>query len=202
MADPVKIDLPPSTPLSDVRAAIEAEKKRAGCVCPACGRTTKVYRRAFNAGMATCLAWLYSWRHHALSVEGRSGGMWNGPHEPFAHVPTEAPDEVVRSREFDKLALHGVAERAPKVDEGGSRTSGRWRITYKGVRFVQGWVRLPSHLLVSHGATVEGRSVEDVTFADVLGDRFSYEAVALAEPFGPTEAAPDAPPSLFDYAGA
>lgn len=130
----------------------------AGMACPCCDRFGRKYRRKFNSGMAASLVWL-------VGEYGR--------HPIWVDVPKVAPRSVVSSREFDKLALWGMA--APHVNEDTQkRCSGVWRPTILGERFVRGvGVVIYSHAIVYNGK-VERWDGESIDVVEALGERFDY----------------------------
>ncbi len=143
-----------SQTLEQARDAVR-EGRDDGIVCPCCDQLVKVYRRKINAQMATAAAWM-----------ARRGG------DGYIDMST-APPEILRNREYSRLALWMLVEAEPGRNASGSKR-GRWRLTDLGRSFVRGSLRVPRCLYVLNGKVVDA-SRETLTIAEVEG--FSLDEV-------------------------
>lgn len=131
-----------------------------GVICPCCSQHAKLYRRPFNSGMAVSLLWLVRY------YEEVSKGSW-------IDVPRTAPKKVLRSREFDKLKLWGVAE-TRESDDPTKRTSGLWRPTDLGIAVVRSDATVSKYLSIYNGNIVD-RSKAQATLKECLNRKFDFE---------------------------
>lgn len=131
-----------------------------GTYCPCCQRWIKRYKRKFNSGMARSLIWLVrNWSKYA-------------DEDGFVNVPSCAPRDVVRSREFDKLRWFGCCEVKPNEDVR-KRCSGLWKPTERGIAFARCKIQLPMYAYVLKG-NVESWSEDKQTIVAALGNKFDY----------------------------
>jgi len=141
--------------LEQARKNLMIKARDKGAICPCCGQFAKVYDRQINTGMARSL-----WRmfHH-------SGREWQ-------HIPTTIG---ARSREEGKLAYWGLVEESAEPRGDGGR-AGWWRVTQRGVYFLQGKIRLPKYARVYNAECLElDDSRGTVSFKDCLGAGFDLE---------------------------
>jgi len=124
--------------------------------CPCCGRWGKVYRRALNAPMARALLW--------LTHEPHRGDGWT-------HVPSNAPQWLLRSMGLPKLQLGGLAENA--VTKTQLESSGLWKPTLKGIRFADDMGAVPKYVYV-YDNTVRGFEGPDIGIEEALGSKYNY----------------------------
>ncbi len=137
--------------LQEARDAVKAGRS-AGIVCPCCDQLVKVYRRKLNLQMARALYWM------SRTPAGHYQDM------------TEAPADIIRNREYSRLALWMLAEPEPGRNHVGSKR-GRWRLTHEGRLFVDGVIRVPEAVYVLNGKVVDV-SRETVKITDVKGFHF------------------------------
>lgn len=107
----------------------EKEKKRS---CSECGRPVEVYHRKLSTGMAVKLVRLY----HLASAS---------PEKSHFHVGEF--DQTGGRGELGVLSLWGLVEEKDNTD-GKKRTSGFWRLTDFGRRFVEARSQVPQYALV------------------------------------------------------
>lgn len=129
-----------------------------GVRCPCCDQLVKLYKRPLYGTIAVNLIRLYkldrSQYHHIAKIllPNSSGGG-----------------------DFAKLIYWGLVEEQQKDEEDTvSRTSGMWKITQKGIDFVNKKTKLYSHVLIYDGRFL-GLSGNEVDIKDVLGKKFNYE---------------------------
>ncbi len=132
-----------------------------GGVCPCCDRFGKVYKRKHDRVMAEGLLWLYE-----LS---RKHGM-----EKFHNKGNKSPRHVVRNGGSLAFNRHwGMVQQKPNPKDPSKRTSGQWRITTKGVWFVEGRLTIPKYCTIYN--KVPWRFSEEKTdISGSLGRPFHY----------------------------
>ena len=119
--------------------------------CPCCGQNAKVYHRTINEKMARTLFKMW----------------WAAGTDP-AHVPSPPGDP----HEASQLSWWGLIEDEGKVREDGGR-AGWWYLTPKGVEFLKGWIKIPSHAWVYDGEC-EGLDSDRLLHIDeALGEKFN-----------------------------
>jgi hypothetical protein len=133
-----------------------------GVVCPCCDQKVRLTPYRMDSSIAASLLWLVQ-----TSPNHRPDG--------WVHVPTEAPDWVITSRSYSKARFWGLLEKKPKTRfEKKKRTSGMWRPTQKGIDFIMGKIKIPSHVY-TFNRVVKNVSAEDVDIYQALGTEFDYE---------------------------
>jgi hypothetical protein len=139
----------------------------AGTTCPCCDRYAKLYKRKLNTGMVRTLVWLY---------------MRNAKFGAYAwiDVPRTAPRRTLNSAETGKLAHWGLAENKPNEDDPSKKHTGFWRITRRGRRFVQGRIRIPSHVYLYDNERWGMTTETKVNIEDALGEPFDYQELMEA----------------------
>ena len=136
---------------------VENEKK--GAICPCCGEIVKVYKRKLNSGQAYELLLLYR-----LTITGNNGEFYH--HTKFSQTT---------SGEISKLVFWGLVEQMPKpLNEIKKKTSGYWRITEKGMSFVENKTTVKSHVYILLGELVRF-SESETTIIQALGKKFRYD---------------------------
>lgn len=133
-----------------------------GGECPCCDRFGKVYARAINKTMADSLKWLYD--------ENNA----KGPRE-WIDVPNTAPKEVLRSNQLPTLRWWGLVEREAADPKGKKKHSGHWRVTLKGMDFVEGKTLVPRKVYTYNGDVV-GMSDDDTDYDSCLKRSFDIKA--------------------------
>lgn len=134
-----------------------------GSRCPCCLQLAKRYRRRLYSGIA--VAFIYFGR---LSGEERA---WVSTRELL-----KSKTMVVRNSgraDFAKLAHWGLIEERPNEVDADKRTSGIWRLTVRGLAFLNLKVKVSSHVLLYDGK-LKGFSGIEVSLDECLGRKFSY----------------------------
>lgn len=132
-----------------------------GADCPCCGQTAKVYRRKLNAEKVRALAWLAS---------------VSSPSSAFVHLSTTAPAWVLAAGgEVAKLRHWGLAEQAPN-DNPKTRTSGHWRVTARGLAFLNG-ASAPAHVLLFNNKVVGFAEADTTVVEAAQAGGFDYRAL-------------------------
>lgn len=152
---------------------LRKEAREPGQPCACCGHLLKVYRIPLNQSMAKALTWISA--HASKVVEKGNPRAW-------VHVADNAPNSILRSRDYPKLAWWGLLEEAPNHGDDSVRTSGVWRLTERGVQWLRGECRVPSHVF-REGGSIVGREDTLVSIMDILpeGPRFHYRKLMEGE---------------------
>ena len=128
-----------------------------GCICPACKGKVVLYKRKLNSGMAYELIRLYQMSNNTLDLYFH--------HSKFA---------TVSGGEVSKLKYWGLVEEQKKTNEDDKKkTSGHWKITEKGKKFVTNRASLPSHIHLIMNKFV-GFSDKQIAITEALGNKFDY----------------------------
>ena len=148
--------------IQEAREAWKATIHGDGGTCPCCERFGKVYARALNKTMVASLKWLAS-----QNVE-------KGLRE-WIDVPNTAPKSVLRSNQLATLRWWGLVERQlPDPNDKKVKHSGMWRVTLRGMDFVEGRLLVPKKVSTYNGEVV-GVSDEVIAIGEVKAG-FDYEA--------------------------
>lgn len=134
-----------------------------GGVCPCCARWGKVYNRQINGTMAFSLAWLYG--------QNKKKGI-----REWIDVPNTAPKFVLRSNQLSTLRWWGLVERQLPEPDDTNKHSGMWRMTLRGMDFVDNLVLVPKKVFTYNGEVVKV-SDELVSFESCKDKRFDYNEV-------------------------
>jgi hypothetical protein len=153
--------------LDQTRLMEEAVK---GVQCPHCGQLIKIYKRRLNAALA----------HALLLISQR---LPQREDEVWFHVPTflasQTSSATIRGGDWAKLVYWELIEPMPAVRTDGSKRSGYYRITTKGIQFAADKITLPKYAYV-YNQTLYGLSdgikypKETTTIKEALGTKFNY----------------------------
>ena len=139
-------------------------------LCPACSRVVKVYKFKLGA-YSRLLIWM-------KQVE------WDYP-DRWIHVPRLAPESALdRGGDYGKLRFWGFIELQPNPNDPSKQTSGIWRLTDKGRKFVGNGLWVPTHVFYrpkSPQAVVLGWHEDLTNMASTLGVDFNYRALMDGE---------------------
>jgi hypothetical protein len=113
--------------------------------------------------MASSLKWLYT--------QNQAKGF-----REWIDVPNTAPKEVLRSNQLPTLRWWGLVERESPDPKSKKKHSGHWRITLKGMDFVEGKTLVPKKVMTYNGDVV-GMSDDDTNYEDCLKRSFDYKDV-------------------------
>lgn len=135
------------------------ENYKQGAVCPCCNQLVKEYKRTIYARIAVYLISLYKLN----SVE---------PDRFFSVAEIGA---IFGGGDFAKLSYWGLIEEQPKDPLDTSvRTSGFWRITPLGNRYVQGQEAVSKYIHLLNGG-LRKYSGPKQYIESALGKKFNYE---------------------------
>ena len=127
------------------------QKREKGVDCPCCGQYVKVYKRKLNVNMVNFLASLvktYQYTQDWVSYRKCK----------------------FRGRDYSYLTCWGLAFTGRDVS-GKRRTTGLWKPTQKGIDFVQGTIKVPTHVFLLDNE-VQGFSSSLTFLSDVDGFNF------------------------------
>lgn len=128
--------------------------------CPCCGRHAQIYRRKFHSSMAYQLIQLY-----------HMGGC-----KEFIHASRLILPNMAGIGDFTKAKYWGLIAPKDKAiydTDTTTKSSGFWRITPAGEKFLRGLIRIPREVLVFDDAVLE-ESLETISIRDALGTKFNY----------------------------
>jgi len=132
-----------------------------GSFCPCCGQFCKLYKRKLNSGMSAALIWIV--RRYERERD-------------WINVPRDAPRFVLRTKEYGTTRHWGLLMQKPhdpEDDDGQTKTSGLWKPTEKGIRFVHNRISIPKRVHL-YNNQVLGWSEERITIEEALGSPFNY----------------------------
>jgi predicted transcriptional regulator len=89
-----------------------------GVSCPCCNQFVKLYKRKLNSGMAMALIHIYK------------QGNWINVKDYMRK------NSLPNNHDWTLLRYWGLIEESTKTEEG-KKTNGVWRITQKGVKFIE-----------------------------------------------------------------
>lgn len=147
------------TKTDELREHVRGNRNK-GIKCPTCDQFVKVYRRKVNSSMAYGLIEVY---HYF-----RSPG-----HEEWLHVP-DYKDLAKLGGDFAKLGIWGLVEPMPGERDDGCKHTGYYRITDRGVAFVEGRLRIPKYAFTFNQTVLSMTEDQDADIHDALADEFSY----------------------------
>lgn len=135
------------------------EKKLKGYTCECCGLYVKMYQRKLLASMCLVLIDIYkSGKRDYLHVENwlkeRGKSNWRG--------------------DFHKLVFWGLLEKKPERREDGSPRNGFYKLTGRGILFVEEKLEVREKILLFDNK-FEGFEGKEVTIREALGNKFNYD---------------------------
>jgi hypothetical protein len=127
--------------------------------CPCCKRHGKYNGYSITKTDARFLVWIFT----------------NGDKDGWVHTPTQAPREFLQAKSFTNLRYWALIENYPN-DNKKIKGSGLWRITKKGIKYMQGEMQLPKKAFV-FDRTLMGFSEKQVYFRECFKENFDLEQV-------------------------
>ena len=151
--------------IKEVKEFLRANYEK-GCKCPACGQTTRLYKRKLNSGMALFLIGLYK-----LTKNANNGS--------YTKVVFFSNKEVMSKMKINTASLdYSVLKHfdliSPRVSQGGKKDSGHWSITWKGIDVIERDIPLSKHVFLYNNKR-QGFSDEKVTIKEALGSKFDFD---------------------------
>jgi hypothetical protein len=132
-----------------------------GANCPCCDRYGKVYKRNINKSIATTLKWFY--------IQSKVGDV-----NAWFDIRKDAPRESLESNEYAKLLYWQLIEKMPVDTSSKKKSSGTYRITRKGIDFVEGSITISKNVFI-YNNEVLGVSEEMTDFVSCLEEYFDYQ---------------------------
>jgi hypothetical protein len=131
-----------------------------GRPCPVCQQNVKMYWKKIDSQMA----------YHLIKIHKLSKTV----NKEYFHVENDLDIPLKVGGAWAKLRWWGLIEEKPKdADNTTSRTSGYWKITDRGIRFVTKQMTLPMYVKLYNGKA-RGSDGKQVTIEDCLADKFNY----------------------------
>lgn len=133
--------------------------KDTGVQCPCCDKFVKLYKRKLNTGMALFLMWLYKLggKHDYIQAgEILSQGM-----------------KGTKSLDYSVLAHWGLIKDSVNDDDT-KKGSGFWKLTDRGIRFVEKEISVFSHIYLYNNIFF-GYGEDTVNIVQALGSKFDYQ---------------------------
>jgi hypothetical protein len=137
------------------------KNKNKGCQCPCCGQYAKIYKYKLFATSAMALIVLYK-----LSKKSS---------EEYFHVSSFAEQIKFKKRSphFAELRFWGLIE-SSKEKHIDKKHSGYWKITKKGIDFVQNKIKVDEYILIYNNQYL-GFDGDKISIKHALSNKFSYE---------------------------
>jgi len=134
-----------------------SEKESSGYVCGCCGSYVKMYTRNINCNMSLLLIRLYK--------HGKTD---------FTHIEKFLSENgYSRCGDFSYLVLYGLLEKKIADREDGSSRNGFYKITGRGIMFVEGKLTVAAKFKMLNGKFM-GFEGEQIDIKTALGRKFDY----------------------------
>lgn len=159
-----------SRTLKKLRADVKSGRVE-GCTCPVCTLYVKEYERGITKCAVMTLWRVKEW--YDLNDPSLKT-LWMHVENEINSLPKDKRPSKSRgaSGDFGKLRFFGLIEKMPN-DDPKKKSSGRWRITQKGVDFLNGDVKVYEYIRMFKGKYI-GSSPNMVDVQFCLGKHFSY----------------------------
>ena len=131
--------------------------------CQSCGHTIREYKRKLSAKQVKWLIWLVK-----ESEQQTSSGE-----SKFVLKAGKRADAPKSGDDYSRLQLWELIEPGP-VSDPNDPLGGAWAPTDKGIAFIKGLVKVPSHV-IEIGGNVQSFTGAEQSISDVLGEFFSYQ---------------------------
>lgn len=152
--------------LNEMRVFVR-EHRKYGVTCPCCSQTVKVYERAMNYSMASYLK--------ALLV--LSDGRIYVHIAEIEELARKSMAKTTGGRDFACLKGWNLIEQLPKDPNDKKRkTSGMWKITQKGIDFVNGKISLQAKVVMLNRQYL-GVTGDEIYFGNAMANTFDLEEV-------------------------
>lgn len=137
------------------------EKMKEGCKCPVCNQNVKMYHKKIDSQMAFFLIKLYR-----LTKKN--------PFKQYFHVQDDINVTMKVGGAWAKLRYWELIEEQPKDESDTTkRTSGMWKITSKGIMFVEKSLKVPKYVKL-YNQTFYGYEGDRVSIDESLNEKFNY----------------------------
>lgn len=136
----------------------EKYNRERGYVCPCCNSFIKLYKRSFNSNM--CLALI---------------AIYNSGIRTFTHMENLLREKgYKRCGDFSYLVHYGLLEKLEGKREDGSPKNGMYKITGRGIMFVENKLTVQEKFLM-YNSVCEGFDGKEINIKEALGTRFHYD---------------------------
>ena len=136
------------------------QDKRKGYKCSCCDQLVKLYSRHFNSNMGISLIYLY---------KNRQKG--------FIHLENSmVADGYKRCGDASYMLLYYLIESMPENRKDGSKRNGHYKISNRGILFVEGKMKVQERFLICNNK-FEGYEGEEITIEQALGNKFDFNAL-------------------------
>ncbi len=168
--DPLKIPAfarlsgdPKTITLDDAAKWLRANVKP-GAICPCCDQIAKRYQRPLSSSMAAAL----------ILIRRAFLRQSDWLHVPEYLTQVAAEGAMVRGGDWAKLTHWGLIEaKQDEVRKDGSRRVGFYKITQRGIDFVERRVEVPQYVFI-YASHLLGKSEKMTTIDKALRNRFNY----------------------------
>ena len=131
--------------------------RRKGYKCECCNQYVKLYSRHFNNNMARSLIFLYK-------------NILKG----FIHLENSMIAEGhVRCGDASYMIHYSLIENMPEKRKDGSKRNGHYRISGRGILFVEGYTKVYERFLICNNK-FEGFEGKEIDIIEALGKKFNY----------------------------
>lgn len=155
-------EIPEFETLEEVRLFLR-ENWGKGVNCPCCRQRVQLYKPKLYSTQCVCLI--------NLNRERLAGNEWVHV-DKFDYYNTEGKGRA-RGHNFSEIRYWGLIEQQPASEDSKTRTSGCWRITQKGIDFVNGKITVQERIRVFN-ATFYGFEGKQITIKEAMGNKFDY----------------------------
>jgi len=146
--------------------------RRKGCRCPVCDKYVKTYKRQITAAMVKTLWHMKLWFEE---TDGHHNDKWMPVEDYIAKLPlARRPLPRGASSNFSLMQHWNLITPKPGNRDDGSKRNGYWRITKKGVRFLNNKIHVEKYAVEYNGELIE-LSDEMVDIKYCLRQKFNYE---------------------------
>lgn len=143
------------------------ENREEGTVCPCCDRIAKEYHYTIGHGQAQAVITLYKLTRMLKPEDG------------YIHVHNEFARYFklnCNTLSYHRLQYWELIEPMHTNDNPDKRTSGMWKITRKGIEFVEGRTTVPSEITV-YGGKRTALFGDPISIKVALKQKFSYQTL-------------------------
>lgn len=123
-----------------------------GVICPCCTQLVKLYSYKINSGMILVLISMY-----------KSNKEWVHP----------LKDLKTNNGDYAKLRFWGLLQSSSDEPEEDKKSSGFWKITDKGKKFVENSITIKEKAYLFNNKCY-GFTGEEINIVQALGNKFSY----------------------------
>lgn len=148
--------------LEEAKQYVE-DNKEDGVVCPCCSQFAKIYERSITSAMAYGLILVYRNQKSGLAPE-------------WLHVENYLKKQEIPSSirgDFSKLRFWGLVVPKKDVRSDGSKRTGFYKMTSKGVDFVKYRITVPAKVRLFNNEFL-GYTGKEINIGEALGKRFHY----------------------------